>query len=202
MKREELEYEITKIKSVIKVLKQSESVKSIKQAKKELKQLKKQLEELPKLEVGKWYKVFRDEKETSSLVVFSGHNTPTYGFTHISRSWTESYGCHNTFRNPDYVVKPATPQEVEEALIKEAKKRGFKKGVRFNSVAQGNISGNSNVTGSNVIECTDGVNRVRCNGWTIYYKGKWATIIEQPKVTINGDFTKEDLEKIIQTEFK
>ena len=193
MKREELEYEITKIKSVIKVLKQSESVKSIKQAKKELKQLKKQLEELPKLEVGKWYKY------NNGIFNYQGLSTLIRGYGVDSLgNWLEL--C-NLGDSPEQWIL-ATPQEVEEALIKEAKKRGFKKGVRFNSVAQGNTSGDSNVKGSNVIECADGVNRVRCNGWTIYYKGKWATIIEQPKVTINGDFTKEDLEKIIQTEFK
>jgi len=200
MKREELEQKIEVLEGNI--LHYKDVNKLHKQAKKELKQLKEQLEELPKLEVGRWYKVFRDEIETPSLVVFSGHNVPTYGFTHISRSWTESYGCNNTFRNPDYRYSPATPQEVEEALIKEAKKRGFKEGVTFRPLYSDSSEYYSDfVLGENLYYDSKENSIHHHGGARIFVNGKWATIIE-PKVSISGDFTKQDLEKIIQTEFK
>jgi len=70
------------------------------------------------LEVGKWYKanstlVFIDDLEKETYYGFFGKNWGKWSFSNGS--------------NKD-VAKPATHQEVETALITEAKKRGFKNG--------------------------------------------------------------------------
>jgi len=84
------------------------------------------------------------------------------------------------------VVRPATDKEVKEALIKEAKKRGFKKGVKvvspYNSDHTRVIASSFRFErGSLVFTCE--------SGWRTYLfvDGKWATIIET--------ITKEEAEK-------
>jgi hypothetical protein len=167
--------------------------------KQERKQLKQQLKDLSSLEVGRWYKVFRDEKETSSLVVFNGYNILTYGFTHINRSWTESYGCSSSFRNPDYRYSPATDKEVKEALIKEAKKRGFKEGVKYTN----NGGGTNQLKSSDLIyEYVSGVGMtLGTEDIWFYSKGKWAEIIKPKTVNLNGDYTEVQLKNVLNSQF-
>lgn len=71
-----------------------------------------------KLEFGKWYKnkfdsLFCIEKIQANYVV-------GYGF--INGYWHNKAGF-------DLIVTEATPKEVKTALINEARKRGYKKGV-------------------------------------------------------------------------
>lgn len=76
------------------------------------------------LEVGKWYFVNRHIKiEPKALVCFQGHGKDAYGFTH-EPCWSNTYGNPNTFKTKGYEYTEATPQEVEQALIEEAKRRG------------------------------------------------------------------------------
>ena len=89
---------------------------------------------------------------------------------------------------------PATDKEVEEALIKEAKKRGFKEGVKFNGVDRvginGVFKGSDCVTGSYFRHNTyPKENVLLTNGIAIFSNGKWAEIVEQTplEVIINGE---------------
>jgi hypothetical protein len=200
--KEELEQKIECQKDTINQFEDIEIIKDYKQTKKHLKQLKQQLKDLPSLEVGRWYKVFRGDKEKNSLVVFNGHGVSTYGFSHIYQNWTESYGCHNTFSNEEYDYEPATNKEVEEALIKEAKKRGFKEGVKVKCAKDNTewyLIKNANKLSSGVsIEenfITDG------SGAYWFFEGKWATIIKPKTVNLNGDYTEVQLKDVLNSQF-
>lgn len=74
------------------------------------------------LELNKWYVYGR------SLLNYQGLNNKdliqAYGFLE-DKSWMETSNCGNDFKQ----WKEATPEEVETALINEAKKRGYKEGV-------------------------------------------------------------------------
>ena len=193
MKREELENRLKEVKSEIKdfkIMGIDETYNEYKGLKKERKQLKKQLEELPKLEVGKWYKfdlslMFVKNKPTNNNVI-------GYGFDGTGL-WTDKYHYWESYKDN---YRPATDKEVQTALIEEAKKIGFKEGVTANCF--NNFKSQSDI-GFKFISIDNGL---LFQNQCIFLNGKWATIIKQKKVSISGDFTKEDLEKIIQTEFK
>ena len=128
----------------------------------------------PSLEVGKWYKgesgvlAYCNKINKSSKNSFFG-----YGFGFSNLKWCNEDDYHWGYQKWTL----ATPQEVVEALTKEAVKRGFKKGVKFNRV--------NSVTNKcdNVIDIIK--DELRWNGFGlitscdyIFYNGVWATIIE------------------------
>jgi hypothetical protein len=71
----------------------------------------------PKLEVGKWYK-----SEMGSLFSPKNNLVTGYGFSHYDGSWRDDIHINKGYT-------PATHEEVETALTKEAEKRGFVEGV-------------------------------------------------------------------------
>lgn len=132
------------------------------------------------LEVGKWYFVDRSKKipnDNKALVMYQGQGVETYGFSH-SDKFINCYGISNTFSNPEYVYTKATHQEVEQALIKEAKKRGFKEGV---NATREWIYPNARLVTLNRNNYTfnPSINSLTLDGWEIFYKGKWAEIIPE-----------------------
>lgn len=120
------------------------------------------------LVVGKWYKY----GVCGSLMPWNNGES-TYGF------FDGEYDSSWCFGRDVSTAIPATDKEVEDALIKEAKKRGFKEGVKFYNISV-HIEDDFNDT------CTC------CNDYryhsddpslclgdgSIFYKGKWATIIQ------------------------
>lgn len=148
-------------------------------------------EAFPKgLEIGKWY-VY-----DSSLLNFQGLNHKdlilAYGFLE-DKSWMETSNCGNDFKE----WKEATHEEVESALIAEAKKRGYKKGVRcvFGAVK------NKRIISTNEIKWNP--------DWTdkgglsmgmsiIFTDGKWAEILPTEKTVI----TREKALKILAKKLK
>lgn len=76
-------------------------------------------------------------------------------------------------------LRQSTPEEVETALINEAKKRGFKEGVKFKSVSP-NIDGETDILINGDIYYSVIGNYVYSSCGYIFQNGKWATIIEQP----------------------
>ena len=127
-----------------------------------------------KLEVGKWYKTI-----SGSIVNYQGGNSG-YGITYIGGNWYNNDGWG--FETVSY--KPATDKEVEEALIKEAKKRGFKEGVSVKCLDDGRIwDADSEFS-------FDSQGRLGTGAAFIFIDGKWATIIDQPK-----KLTVEEVEK-------
>ena len=75
------------------------------------------------LKVGKWYKYnncILNYKETNKNNIKAYGIIPCFG-------WEDNYNCGNS---PEQWIK-ATKQEIEQALTNEAKRRGFKEGVKF-----------------------------------------------------------------------
>ncbi len=116
-----------------------------------------------KLEVGRWYKGCENE-----IVCYCGDNLG-YGFIE-NGDWYHNSGWEFDSKFTEW--KLATTEEVEAALIAEAKKRGFKEGVwyrkpTFIEEAKGKMiysinSGELYFTGSS---------------YTIFKNGVWAEII-------------------------
>jgi hypothetical protein len=106
----------------------------------------------------------------------------TYGFDYKGR-WSRNW-CEN-ISSTKYT--PATDKEVEEALIKEAKKRGFKKGVSFLSISDGVKKQGSNFGyyGNN--------NQICLGGGTIFKDGEWAEVLQ----TITKQQAEKELGKTI-----
>jgi hypothetical protein len=129
--------------------------------------IKKEFPELFKedaLVVGKWYK----ENDSEFLIFITNLNDASYagyGFN-MSAKWQDSLGRVNLKHTL------ATDKEVEEALIKEAKKRGFKKGVSFLSISDGVKKQGSNFGyyGNN--------NQICLGGGTIFKDGEWAEVLQ------------------------
>lgn len=134
------------------------------------------------LEVGKWYKT-----SSGNLFNYMGrsgkHINPdlVYGFTNKSIDWVYEYDV--TICN-DKGLKPATKEEVEQALIAEAKKRGFKKGE---TVKYPCGNGSSVFLDGFKHEYREYSNTFYFYNLLVFEKGKWAEIIET--------ITKEQAEK-------
>jgi len=130
------------------------------------------------LEVGKWYKHIG-----GSLVNYQG-GRKGYGFTgtYVKYFFNEGWSFSTDSQN----WKPATDKEVEEALIKEAKKTGFKRGDLIDNK---NIGFDGTGFIEKLTDCEykwDGT-YLNVYGMAIFSQGKWATIIET--------ITKEEAEK-------
>jgi hypothetical protein len=139
-------------------------------------------DKFPSLEVGKWYKSKYDGLvfvESIQGVRFTG-----YGFN-TANGWQDNADYWYT----EAFTTEATKEEVEAALIKEAKSRGFRYGVKYNDINHGirykckeEFKLNPTLT---KLMCTVG------GGW-IFKEGKWATPIVQ-------DPTKEKLSELEYT---
>jgi len=128
----------------------------------------------PTLEVGKWYKSMEHNK---FLMCFKKDaNFSNYGFD-AEGDWSNLLGMG--YRDS---LIPATDEEVSTALIAEANRRGFKKGVKFkhNKVSFPHLSNDIFKITSNNFEFKDG--RMLCGGWDIFNNGLWAEIVKQNPV--------------------
>lgn len=165
--------------------------------KQERKQLKQQLKDLPCLDVGKWYKYPNYENWLLCVVGFkNGMIVNSYGFN-CNSGWMVGWNQNKVTEMNNAV--PATDKEVEEALIKEAKKRGFENvGGKINSLHNGNsleikIKGNFSNFGE--------VNELWKAGALIFNNGKWAEIIQTKTVELNGNYTEVQLKDILNSQF-
>lgn len=139
-----------------------------------------------KLEVGKWYK-----NRYGSIVCYQGESKG-FGCTRSGR-W-----CYNAvwgFNSDHYNWTQATDKEVEEMLIKEAKKRGFVEGVMFDCVVSNRTKCELKTT---VWQYFEERNLFSTNySQYIFNNGKWATIIEEPL-----ELTVEEISKKYGREIK
>ena len=95
---------------------------------------------------------------------------------------------------------------VEEALIKEAKKRGFKKGVRIGAHACDSFGDASLNIEDNTRNYYEDENSLELDCAIVFSKGKWTTINTEPQieitVKINGkesklsDISEDTLKKL------
>lgn len=134
----------------------------------------------PKLEAGKWYKfawsdkpdeirgIYFVEKVYGIKVFFS------YGIDFIRNEW-KTKDWHSAL----HVWEEATKEEVEQALIKEAKKRGYVEGARVKCLY---FNKEYTLTSEKHWEAFDGkellmVEKEGTGVW-IFQNGKWAEIVK------------------------
>lgn len=89
------------------------------------------------------------------------------------------------FETPNFdindIKRKATQEEINNALLEKAK-RDYPIGTRFKSVASRNVY----VTKSNDPLWWCGMIYFNDGGGALYSKGKWAEIVKQPDIEING----------------
>ena len=122
------------------------------------------------LEVGKWYK-------HNKFLLYIVDKTHWYGFDGCG-NWNDYVKYEYLMTDKD--LKPATDKEVETALIAEAKRRGFKEGVRY--IAVGEEKGRVGYYYSERLRYGVGGKDALCQAGCprIYFEGKWAEIISEP----------------------
>ena len=142
-----------------------------------------------KLEVGKYYihKIHNDliniaeinEKDEIKFYGFDYDETENTSEFIDERNSPLFYGYGKEFKN----WRLATEEEVSEALINEAKKRGFNNigNLKIKNTV-GSIS-NGFVTTTNDFYYYYKGNTLRLDGAVIFNNGVWAEIIEEPKET-------------------
>ena len=134
-----------------------------------------------KLEVGKWY------ISEHYLAYYLGD----YKCNCIKLSdgaWFEN--MHHSLSGHLKSYKLATEEEVREALINEAKKRGYKEGVK----CKFGIIEDIRTIETNIFDWNGKYLFVRCingNADIIFRSGKWAEIIEQ------SEPTKEEINRVL-----
>ena len=133
------------------------------------------------LEVGKWYKRNNDNKIWFLTEIKEGCSFG-YGFNY-SGYWADLSKGYNYSLD----LMPATDKEVDQALIKEAKKKGFKEGDHVRCLNDGRIRVVTEYHMSTPDWEIDVKGGFNLGDITVMLDGVWATIIET--------ITKEQAEK-------
>ena len=130
-----------------------------------------------KLEVGKWYKQINGNQ--TILSCFQGFDKKQYGFNASGR-WSNDIG-NAWYSGSPCVVEPATNEEVETALTREAKKRGIVEGATVNQKPAYNGLGDKLT-----IEKERGIyasyGNFSIGGIGVFSNGKWAEVVQTPEL--------------------
>lgn len=122
-----------------------------------------EVEKKNSLELGRWYKNIY-----YGILCFK--NTDEFGYGIINGDWHEEIDCTSICE-----WKPAAHKEVEEALINEAKKRGFKECVQIK--VNGGIETLDEYKGCFMLNG----NALWYGGYMIFNNGEWKEIVSQPE---------------------
>ena len=130
----------------------------------------------PKLEVGKWYK-----SEMGSLFSPKNNLVTGYGFTYYDGSWRDDIHINKGHT-------PATNEEVETALTKEAERRGLVEGV---SISRNRFEVNKCKDKIEQSQCEDSIGFHSWRHNTFFYgktqifdNGIWAELIKTTKMSV------------------
>lgn len=134
------------------------------------------------LEVGKWYK-WKDTGDVFLYITnFNGDKVKGFGVD--KTDWFDNRNNVNYwgYKNDKFWTL-ATKEEVETALIAEAKRRGFKKGIKITHNGLLDEYGHKIVSGERSVRTElfsyeENVLRMNCH--IIYSNGVWAEIISEP----------------------
>lgn len=120
------------------------------------------------LEVGKVYKY--PSLGEKFMFKFNGFGANNYGFSTIGE-WCNHLGV---WENEVHLYKEATKEEWLEALKEEAKRRGFKKGVKYNYVDKPYLIKmfKDELDLGNSVDLVDGIDIILRNG-------VWAEVIKE-----------------------
>lgn len=131
------------------------------------------------LEVGSWYKFI-----SGTLGFYTGENLKSYGIHFDGKEWMDNCTWFSS-SNINKIHKKATQQEIATALIKEAEKRGYKKGITYKfGLAQDIRTITSDVFYYSKIDGS-----LWLGYDIIFINGTWAEIIPAKQMT------KEEIEK-------
>ena len=129
--------------------------------------------EVFKIETHKWYIVSHPSERDAIVFLQEEGMDDTFGFNHYGE-WTEIYGndnLHNRYRND--IVRPATSDELKNALIDEATRRGV-----WDRPMVSAVSGNTNTDGT-YYEAFEAVNNVLWSRYgRVFDNGEWATELQ------------------------
>ena len=129
--------------------------------------------EVFKIETHRWYIVSHPSMQDAIVFLQEECMDETFGFNHHGE-WTEIYGndnLHSKYRND--IVRPATIDEVRNALIDEATRRGV-----WDRPMVSAVSGNTNTCGT-YCEAFESINNVLWSRYgRVFDNGEWATAIE------------------------
>lgn len=136
--------------------------------------------------------LFKPKYKAGDWIIWVGNETFLYKLEKVDGDvgWSDN-GKFRELSNHKYRL--ATRSETESHLIKEAEFRGFKHGatISFISARDGEkkIDTIASLNYDSENDCLD----IGHNGYAIYSRGIWATIVEQPKVI---ELTLEDIAKM------
>lgn len=143
----------------------------------------------PKLEVGKWY------WHLDNLLFFVReiNGSKCFGYGLWGDDWFNGeYPIHD-MNDSDSDIREASKEEVEKALIEEAKRRGFKEGVRFIPLYVDGSEYNNANTFEGDLSYDESENSLDLDcSFRVFANGKWATIIDERQEKI------EELERKIE----
>jgi hypothetical protein len=156
--------------------------KEIKKLEKAVEDINKRIDKLkegePKIESGKWYIGINDQPIFLTEFKKIEGWVYCYGFDKDG-DWFNEY--NNSMRNQtatSNIKKPATNEEVEAALIAEAKKR-YKKGCIVSSMDTGKswkIYGKYWMQGNSLAN----------DACTVFKNGVWSEVLKEPNIIINN----------------
>lgn len=144
------------------------------------------------VEVGKWY--FKQYDRKSSIIFFcQGHrngNAYGYGIDTLNNGKTEWFSDSDVVESNNDDFRGATPEEIESALIAEAKRR-YKAGDRLSKIHEDYAKCEHRCFGCREfwLECGRLYvqNDISDYGYCIFYDGQWASVIPQEKPTLQDD---------------
>lgn len=149
------------------------------------------------LTVGRWYKY----TPKGNIIYCSkiGHDGTLYGYGFIAGQFEiyedeKSGYCMCNSVSTEYLIE-ATHEEVENALTTEAKKRGYKKGVRVKNHQGERILDELDIE---FMDKPNGIFNKQDAGVWIFMDGIWTEIIPEEKTVI----TKEKALKILAKKLK
>ena len=146
------------------------------------------------LEIGKWYKTKKEGFE-KCLFNFLGEKDEciiAYGFN-AQGAWSSKAYWFLYYKTMEFLE--ATPEEVSTALINEAKKRGYKKGVTIQWKSRPKLIYK---LGDDEFDYLESRNVLVFGDYGIFERGEWAEILSQEKTVI----TMEKALKIIAKKMK
>lgn len=155
----------------------NETQKQIEKLQAELDKLKVLAERENKFEVGRWYKL----KDYPKVICFAKEKGECsyngFGISHYEK-WADWVSFGDKLSNWTL----ATDTEVLEALTKEAEKRGFKKGVRFETAI---YSREETIKGNFYLYAESDFSLMNSTGVVFDAETcQWATLIEDEKIYI------------------
>jgi len=159
--------------------------KEIKEQIKLLKVELKQKKSKEKLKAQTWYKSKVDTNYIVYVKAFDKESVEVYGWDN-NKNWFEDEVEYNLFWNKERPLVNLSVEDVEAALIEEAKKMGFKEGIKVKCLT---INNPIDLIEHFHFEFDLENNELwlyQTNVKTkIFSKGKWAEIVEEPKDKIN-----------------